>query len=146
MKCYLSGPMSGYPAFNVPAFNEAAAALRAMGHEVLSPPELDQNYGVDMKKVIESKDGMMQDQSHTWGDLLARDVKIIADGGIEAIVLLPGWEKSKGARLEAFTGLLKDLQFFYIIKVEAPSAAYKDYFHLSPDTKSGILASIVGGF
>ena len=34
---YLSGPMTGYPDYNYPAFNLAAAALRAYGHRVYNP-------------------------------------------------------------------------------------------------------------
>jgi hypothetical protein len=109
MKIYLAGPMTGYPNFNFPAFHEAADALREQGYTVVSPAELDSPAA--KKAAEESIDG---DPSHyakgeTWGDLLARDVKLISDGEIEAIVCLPGWATSRGARLEAFVGRLNKL-------------------------------------
>ena len=40
MKMYLSGPMTGMAENNFPAFHDAAAKLRAGGHEVVNPAEL----------------------------------------------------------------------------------------------------------
>lgn len=38
-RLYLCGPMTGRPAFNYPAFNAAAVALRQVGFLVFSPTE-----------------------------------------------------------------------------------------------------------
>jgi hypothetical protein len=105
MKVYVAGGMSGYPQSNFPAFYEAAESLRANGFDVVSPAELD-----DADTVRRALANEPAKQS--WGDFLARDVKLLADTGIEGIVFLPGWEKSKGAKLEAFVGLLGNLKFF----------------------------------
>lgn len=105
MKYYLAGPMSGIKHHNIPAFDSAAETLRAKGYDIISPAELD---GGAFREIAyrESPDVGGGDTvlGNTWGDLLARDVKTISDdcGGI---ILLPGWEKSKGARLEAFVAL-----------------------------------------
>lgn len=105
MKVYIAGPMTGIPQFNIPAFDEAAAVLRAQEHEVVSPAELDDLF--TREEALSSGTG---DQDHvtsgTWGDFLARDVKMIADDGIEAVFVLPGWEQSKGARMESFVAHL----------------------------------------
>lgn len=107
MRAYLAGPMSGIPQFNFPAFDAGAAELRALGYEVVSPAEMDDP--ASRKAAMESPDGAPGSGSsdgETWGDFLARDVKLIADGGIEAIFVLPGWERSRGARLETMVAHL----------------------------------------
>jgi len=115
MKLYLSGPMSNYPQFNIPAFERAAESLRALGHEVIVPYELDNDDGVGgAARASENGDvaAFTALTGFTWGDLLARDIKLIADGKIEGIVVLPDWENSKGARLEAYIGLSANLPIF----------------------------------
>ena len=106
MRAYLCGPMSHLPQFNIPAFDAAAKHLRAQGISIVSPAELD---GPEFRKAcLASVDGELPqiEQGGTWGELLARDVKLIADEQIEAIVVLPGWEHSRGANLETFVGRL----------------------------------------
>ena len=105
-KYYLAGPMQGIPQFNFPAFFEAAAALRDMGFTIVSPAEIDN--ADDHGAALQSPDGDPNNRAHmnnkTWGDFLARDVKIVADE-VDGLVMMPNWERSKGARLEAFVGL-----------------------------------------
>lgn len=112
MKIYLAGPMSGIPQFNFPAFYTVAERLREIGFDVASPAEMDAEFGID-KEAMASKDGDTAKLSLTWGDLLARDVKLIADGGIQGIVFLPKWSESRGARLEATVGLLQKQFLFF---------------------------------
>lgn len=106
MRVYLAGPMTGIPAMNFHAFDAAAADLRARGYDVVSPSELDDPE--DRAAALGSEDGDLSklESGKSWGDFLARDVKLIADEGIEAIVVLPDWEQSRGARLETFVGRL----------------------------------------
>lgn len=109
MKVYLAGPMTGIPQFNFPAFDAAAADLRERGLDVVSPAELDDPE--TREAALSSEDGAPGTGSHvgeTWGDFLARDVKLIADGDIEGIVVLDGWERSRGARLETFCAAALD--------------------------------------
>jgi len=72
--------MTGFPDFNYPAFFSEAERLRAAGHIVNNPAEFGE------------QDGM------AWGDYLRRD--IVALMACDAIHMLPGWSRSKGARLE----------------------------------------------
>lgn len=118
-KVYLAGPMSGYPQFNFPLFYKAAEQLRADGWDIVSPAELDASTDPQIPKTaLASATGSHKDlvPGHTWGSLLARDVKMLADDGIDGIMFLPDWEKSRGARLEAFTGTqIKDFKFYRYI-------------------------------
>jgi hypothetical protein len=104
---YVCGPMTGYKGFNYPMFRAAARHLREEGYQVVSPAEMDSEL---MQQLAEnSPDGdaatLCAGAGETWGDVLARDVKVIADE-LGGIVVLPDWHKSRGARLEVFVGLL----------------------------------------
>lgn len=107
-KWYLAGPMSGVPQFNIPAFDAAAKVLRDAGCKIISPAELD---APEIRlQYLASSSGANLPNTPTWGTFLSRDVKIVADE-VRGLVLLPGWEKSRGARLEAYVGLLCGHQF-----------------------------------
>ena len=98
MKLYLAGPMSGLPDFNFPAFDAAAAQLREAGHHVFNPADEDRNSGFDGM-------GMSGDpveaaaKGFNLRETLKADLSWICDHA-EGIALLPGWEKSNGARAE----------------------------------------------
>ena len=114
MRLYLAGPMSGIPQFNFPAFISAAADLREIGYEIISPAELDDPATRDA--ALQSADGVIGSGSphgETWGDFLARDVKIVADE-VDGIVFLENWHMSRGAKLEAFVALLSGKTEFYV--------------------------------
>lgn len=103
MKIYLAGPMQGIPEFNFPMFNRVAAQLRAQGHEVFNPAEKDieRHGGVDISKGNVNGD-IKQAQGEYKFDLrqaLCEDTNYICLHA-EGIVMLPGWENSKGARAE----------------------------------------------
>ena len=53
MQLYLAGPMRSIKDFNFPAFNAAAAKLRAAGHEVFNPAEkgLEKDAGAQQEPV-----------------------------------------------------------------------------------------------
>lgn len=114
MKLYIAGPMTGRPNFNFPAFDCAVASLTYQGFECVSPADLDE-YGT-RKLAINSPDGSPGSGGsgdQTWGDFLARDVKVIADV-VDGVALMPEWETSKGARLEAFICRHVGKPVFYI--------------------------------
>ena len=102
VKVYVAGPMSGIPGFNIPAFDALARELRGRGLEVVSPAEMDGP--VTRKHLLASRMGDHGDlpPGETWGFYLARDVQLLADDGIQGVVVLPDWDRSRGARLEVF--------------------------------------------
>jgi hypothetical protein len=68
------------PDLNFPAFHDAANKLRALGCGVLNPAD----FGAD--------------ENESWADCLKRDLAILVHADV--VVTLPGWQNSKGARLE----------------------------------------------
>lgn len=103
---YLAGPMSHLPQFNYPTFFRVANALRNSGFTIISPAEQDTEEQLELILASEDGDITKIPQVGTWADFLAHDVKLIANE-VSGIMLLPGWQKSSGARLECFIALTK---------------------------------------
>lgn len=86
---YLSGPMSGIPDFNAAAFFRATDTLREKGYTVINPHELPEPDITGMSEL------------EAWAEYLARDVVLFAKiTSPVVLVLLPGWERSRGSLLE----------------------------------------------
>ena len=79
-KLYIAGPMTGRIEYNVPAFMELANYLRRMGYVVRNPAEIN------------------PDPSEEYGTMMRRCFVALMD--CHAIVMLPGWETSRGAMAE----------------------------------------------
>ena len=79
-RIYVSGPMSGLPDFNYPAFKEAAAALCRAGWDSVSPTETGQQEG------------------WTWEDYMRAAIALQVT--CDFVYMLPGWEQSRGATIE----------------------------------------------
>lgn len=95
--------MRGYPNFNFPAFDSAAQFLRDAGHFVFSPAERDKERhgGVDIGANNPTGSEELAKQQHGFSLREAlRDDCIFICMEAEAIAMLPGWEKSKGAVAE----------------------------------------------
>jgi hypothetical protein len=105
MKVYVAGPMRGVPEFNFPAFNAAAAQLRALGHEVFNPAERDiEKYGKGVNNAAGDMGQAVREVNFSLRDALGADLAWIC-AEADAIALLPGWANSQGATAEAFTGV-----------------------------------------
>lgn len=80
MRFYIAGPMTGVKDLNFPAFHAAAKALRDAGYDVVNPAEVN------------------ADPTMPWAECMKRDIAQLV--ACDAVVVLPGHETSRGARLE----------------------------------------------
>jgi hypothetical protein len=94
---YISGPMTGFDGFNYEYFNTIARMLRNYGHQVINPAE---NFDGDSSR--HRSEYMRLDVQHV---LYSTD-----------IVLLPNWQQSSGARLEAEIALQIGLNIWSLVE------------------------------
>lgn len=90
-RCYLAGPMRGFPELNFPKFRAASPLLESAGWKVFSP--------ADIFELNEDNN----DQRRFVRRFTHIIINELSDG--DAIVLLPGWEGSVGAQAERSVGL-----------------------------------------
>src|SRR5690348_5131587 len=87
-RCYLAGKMRGEPEYNFPAFHEATAKLREQGWDVWSPAEREEQSGFNPKT----------DKAQSTAYYMRQDLPAVCES--DAVIVLPGWEESVGARLD----------------------------------------------
>ena len=95
MRVYIAGPIAGHPDGNRLAFAATAFDLRVAGHEPVNPHFVPaHSHAGPCPDGLPGGEGM----EHTAPCYMRTD--IMAMLGCDAIYLLPGWEKSQGARIE----------------------------------------------
>lgn len=77
---YISGPITGKPELNRPAFARAAESFTAKGFQVVNPFDVCPNPA-------------------SWEEAMRADVRALML--CTHIALLPGWQQSRGAVIEA---------------------------------------------
>lgn len=80
LRVYISGPMTGYPDDNRPAFDFARDILLIAGYEVVSPADI------------------LRGETHPYEVYLREDIRELID--CDRVYTLDGWENSRGAKLE----------------------------------------------
>lgn len=111
MRVYIAGPMTGFEAYNLHAFQRAQREWRLRGHDAIIPFESNstvwqRHFGREFDPYTDSCD---------WGDPLLRelfveDVAYLLSA--DAVAVLPGWQKSKGALLELHHALMFGLPIY----------------------------------
>jgi len=93
MRVYLSGKITGLPDLQVRAqFARSAERLQKAGFETVNPMELDHTH------------------DQFWESYMRVDLQSMLT--CDAIYMMPGWEHSRGAKLEY--ELAKELNFHFI--------------------------------
>lgn len=93
-KVYIAGPMTGVKDWNFPAFFEAERQLEALGYEVVNPAHND---GATVQDALQSA-GTPESPNNLWSYYMKRDLPQVMN--VDMLCVLPGWQTSKGARLE----------------------------------------------
>lgn len=95
MKIYISGKITGLPIEEAKAlFGYVETLLVAAGHEAVNPMTL-----------------VPFDEKLTWVDYMVEDIRALLV--CDAILMLPNWTESKGAKVEHAIAVSMGLQCFY---------------------------------
>lgn len=114
---YLAGPMSGYPDFNYPFFDSIATSLRNSGHTILSPSGLDN--GVPPESY---------NRTQSYKYYIYQSLMLLKEA--DAIILLPDWYYSKGARIELDIAIATEMPVYNLWYVDEYSDSKHAYFSL----------------
>lgn len=104
MKVYISGPMRGKPDFNYGAFNEVEAAIRET--RSVFPPDVE---------VMNPARNFGGDQTRDTTEYLTVDLSQVL--AADAVVLLPDWRNSEGAKLEVRVAVATGKRFYESQKI-----------------------------
>ena len=116
MKIHISGPMTGRVAHNAAAFATVRDALQEVGHETFSPPH-------DIPAAPGYRAAMVANLA--W----------ICEAA-DALVSLPDWEESPGARAERATAMACGIPVWTWDFDEPPQIARRPFAICGPDEEA----------
>lgn len=119
---YISGPMTGIPDLNFPAFYAAQEMLESKGYRVINPAEIG--------KTLTIPDGLTEKQVHLF--YVREDIKAMINEGCTVIYLLKGWESSEGAWMEVAVARMLQFEVLYEL-----SESDQDSIQLCPSCTDG---------
>tara|TARA_Y100001937_G_scaffold117139_1_gene170031 strand:- start:7934 stop:8281 length:348 start_codon:yes stop_codon:yes gene_type:complete len=101
-KIYIAGPMSGITNLNWDRFDRIDKQLAEEGWQVVNPAALDREAGVDPNRELGLYD---------YTECALRDVEALLE--CDAIYLMDGWQKSRGASWERALAKHHNIRRFY---------------------------------
>ena len=131
MKVYIAGKMRCLPSFGAEEFRKAARVLRERDFEVVSPLEMDEAAGITVDGLTGFED--LADQGFDIRSTLMADLEAVLFD-VDAVVLLPGWQGSRGALAEYATARAASIptweltyagEEIMLTEITAPLAAIK---------------------
>lgn len=96
-RVYISGPMTGIPEFNFPAFFNKEKELKKSGWKVINPARIGKR--IILKRNVE------------YQDYIKADLKGLFK--CSTIYMMKGWQNSKGANLEKHVAEILLLKIIY---------------------------------
>ena len=96
-RTYIAGPMRGIKDFNFPAFDTAAKMLAEYGYEPINPADHDREGGFEGIGMT-GNEPLSDREDFDLRETLKWDLEQVSHA--DYVAVLPGWEKSSGARAE----------------------------------------------
>lgn len=95
---YIAGPMRGLPENNFPMFFDVEEKLSQLGYTSLNPARMDEEIlGLTARYALPTTAALR--------DFMIRDLPAMLKE-CNNVVLLPGWQNSRGACVEAYVGYM----------------------------------------
>lgn len=110
-RIYIAGPMRGLPQYNFPAFDAAAEKLFNEGWYPVNPADVDRDCGYYPEEFAADHNWDEVPEGMDLRDVARRDLDELV--GCEAIYMLAGWERSKGAKAEVAVAIWLGLEILF---------------------------------
>jgi hypothetical protein len=111
-RIYIAGPMRGIAFYNFIEFETARMNLEAEGWTVVSPADLDLAAGFDPYDLDQDSDwNQWPKELGDKEEVIKRDLEALIN--CEAVCMLNGWEKSKGATAEIAVAIWSGKEIYY---------------------------------
>jgi hypothetical protein len=137
---YLAGPMRGLQHWNADAFDRAAAAWAAEGWTVFNPMEMACLGGFDPRQATTEEEVKAKGHDNAYlRKVMREDLEAVLR--VEALALLPGWEKSMGATVEVALAQFLGLPLFSAVtmmRLRPRLVPWSGLTHLSEPPRSRV--------